>query len=170
MTYRRKLEPEDSSYDSDHEFLSSSRSSESAHTLHTYLRSSSSHDDISRSASETLGQEYAEYVTFKKSGSRDSSPTLSERLEGVRESPVLDRLESVSEDPGDVIDDIYSITHNPNYNTKVRNIFKMTVAYFQVALYTKMARFKMVHLKHLFQSFSNSFFVLSYVIIRVVKQ
>ena len=116
MTYRRKLEPEDSSYDSDHEFLSSSRSSESAHTLHTHLRSSSSHDDISRSASETLGQEYAEYVTCKKSGSRDSSPTLSERLEGVRESP---GLESVSEDPGDVIDDIYSITHNPNYNTKV---------------------------------------------------
>ena len=119
MTYRRKLEPEDSSYGSDHEFLSSSRSAESTF-IHTHLRSSSSHDDISRSASETLGQEYAEYVTFKKTtGSRDSSPTLSERLEGVRESPVLDRLESVSEDPGDIVDDIYSITHNPNYNNKV---------------------------------------------------
>ena len=46
---RRKLESEDSSYDSDHEALTASLSAERAQL-------SKSHDDVSRTYSETLAQ------------------------------------------------------------------------------------------------------------------
>ena len=134
---RRKLEPEDSSYDSDHETVSSSRSIDSTQLgenppnlngenpqnfqvestrlpasvdgLQLQYSASYGHDDVYRTHSETLGQEFAEYVTARSrlSGSRDSSPTLSERLECVRESPAD-------------AEDIYSITQHPKYNSKVR--------------------------------------------------
>ena len=127
------------------------------------MKSLYSHDDISRSHSETLGQEFAEYVTSSRpaglvdslsrgladgladnlsrglglsrgglvtSSSRDTSPTLAERLEGVsfRESPPAvtgvvgagggDKLECVREVPDN--QDITTITQHPKYNTKVK--------------------------------------------------
>jgi len=61
---RRKLESEDSSYDSDHEQVTATRSLD--HQPHPLYRSlSKSHDDISRTTSETLAQEFAEYVSVR---------------------------------------------------------------------------------------------------------
>ena len=52
---RRKLESEDSSYDSDHEYLAGTLSGE--HNRHSHLSHvSKSHDDVTRSYSETLAQ------------------------------------------------------------------------------------------------------------------
>ena len=52
---RRKLESEDSSYDSDHEYLAGTLSAE--HNRHSHLSHvSKSHDDVTRSYSETLAQ------------------------------------------------------------------------------------------------------------------
>ena len=75
---RRKLESEDSSYDSDHEGLIASLS-------HPYHGLSRSHDDISRTPSETLAQEYADYVSTYPP--RDASPVQDTRLASVRETP-----------------------------------------------------------------------------------
>jgi len=68
---RRKLESEDSSYDSDHENILSG-------PLGNVSNVSKSHEDVTRSSSETLAQEFAEYVSIKPSfndlDSRELSP------------------------------------------------------------------------------------------------
>jgi hypothetical protein len=154
MMTRRKLEPEDSSYDSDHEALAATRSVDQAPPSHlqqqhpSLLYSSSvssawSHEDVSRSDSETLGQEFAEYVTtIRRLGSRDSSPAADRILEAVQEnmpppsvttktmttvSQVQRQLSSSSSSSlaatttsttaGD--QDITRITQDPSYNSKV---------------------------------------------------
>jgi len=71
---RRKLESEDSSYDSDHEALAMTFSQGESRiiqnpvgTQHPQINQrclSRSHDDISRTASETLHQEFAEYISY----------------------------------------------------------------------------------------------------------
>ena len=129
---RRKLEPEDSSYDSDQEGLAASGRSLAQHGSLLYsssVSSARSHEDVSRSDSETLGQEFAEYVTVRhKLGSRDSSPTtLAERLEAVQENPTTElqsqqqhqRSSSVNTTTTGDSSDITRITQDPAYNSKV---------------------------------------------------
>ena len=53
---RRKLESEDSSYDSDHENLAATFSFDTSNLSLSHHQLSKSHDDVSRSHSKTLGQ------------------------------------------------------------------------------------------------------------------
>jgi hypothetical protein len=134
---RRKLETEDSSYGSDQEGLGVSSSSGPFNK--GPLSAARSHEDVSRSDSETLGQEFAEYVTVRgKLASRDSSPSagLAERLEAVGQekaaaaaalsattpqSQAQQRLSvsslNTATTTGDI--DITKITQDPSYNSKV---------------------------------------------------
>merc|ERR1719458_2409722 len=99
---RRKLESEDSSYDSDHEGLVA--------TLSNFHQLSRSHDDISRTPSETLAQEYVDYVSTYPA--RDPSP--------VQEA----RLPSVQESPGDS-SGVMELVRSPQYTAKVEYGLKM---------------------------------------------
>jgi len=139
---RRKLESEDSSYDSDHENLANTLSFDASKVT------SKSHDDISRTYSETLAQEFAEYVSVRPSyaplytfmsptsqqpkldlseitnssenlnirssgNSRDTSPVLSERLESVQETPLDCDL------------DLKTLEQDPQYLAKVEFALKL---------------------------------------------
>jgi hypothetical protein len=105
---RRKLESEDSSYDSDHEGLVATLS-------HPYHPLSRSHDDISRTPSETLAQEYADYVSLQPAV-RDPSPVQDARLASVRETP------------SDCMTDLRSLVATPQYTAKVEYGLKMGYA------------------------------------------
>jgi len=74
---RRKLESEDSSYDSDHEQVTATRSLDHSQPLYRSL--SKSHDDISRTTSETLAQEFAEYVNVRHNLAAPRYPSLGSR-------------------------------------------------------------------------------------------
>jgi len=135
---RRKLESEDSSYDSDHENLAGTLSFDPPIL-------SKSHDDVSRTNSETLAQEFAEYVSVRQTyppiynfipanqqpkldlseitnssetnrssgNSRDTSPVLSERLESVKETPL------------DCDFDLKALVQDPQYCSKVEFALKL---------------------------------------------
>lgn len=77
---RRKLESEDSSYDSDHENNSCSPLFGGGLLAPgSHLHVSKSHDDVSRTPSETLGQEFSEHVTLGgSSASSELDQVLSE--------------------------------------------------------------------------------------------
>ena len=119
---RRKLESEDSSYDSDHEGLVATLS----HPFHSLSRS---HDDISRTPSETLAQEYAEYVSYPPTRATQYYMAPEEGRHSRDSSPVLDqRLASVLETPGDCVTDLRSIQSSAQYQAKVEYGLKMGYA------------------------------------------
>jgi ribonuclease ZC3H12 len=144
---RRKLESEDSSYDSDHENLAATLSFDTSNPL-SHHQISKSHDDVSRTHSETLAQEFAEYVSVRPSyapiynftSSTNQQPKLdlseitnsSENL-NIRSSgnsrdtsPVLsERLESVQETPLDCDFDLKTLEQDPQYFSKVEFALKL---------------------------------------------
>lgn len=89
---RRTLESEDSSYDSDTE-----NPTDTTCTTTTTSSSTRQHEDVSRTVSETLGAEFAEYVT--------AGPQYSSRLEfavklGYTEAQVQQALRRLGPQPG----------------------------------------------------------------------
>lgn len=144
---RRKLESEDSSYDSDHENLASTLSFDHSNPLSQHPLSKS-HDDVSRTHSETLAQEFAEYVSVRPSYApiynfipstnpqqkldlsevTNSSEILNVHSSGNSRdtSPVLsDRLESVQETPLDCDVDLKTLVQDPQYFSKVEFALKL---------------------------------------------
>lgn len=144
---RRKLESEDSSYDSDHENLAATLSFDPSNPL-SHHQLSKSHDDVSRTHSETLAQEFAEYVSVRPSYApiynfmsstnqqpkhdlseiTNSSENLNIRSSGNSRdtSPVLsERLESVQETPLDCDFDLKTLVQDPQYFSKVEFALKL---------------------------------------------
>ncbi len=141
---RYKLESEDSSYDSDHDSSHDSHQLQQ-HPRHLqqqqqlygqsvshvgagagamglklpYVQVSKSHDDVSRTPSETLAAEFEEYVTLRKpvtaqhSRSRDNSPGLIDvdvsLQQQVQQVQHLDKVEH----------DLEVLIRDPSYNNKV---------------------------------------------------
>ena len=113
---RRKLESEDSSYDSDHEGLVATLS----HPFHPLSRS---HDDISRTPSETLAQEYSDYVSVYPCRPYYMGHGSEQETAHSRDtSPVETRLASVRED---CVTDLRSLVAAPQYTAKVEYGLKM---------------------------------------------
>lgn len=143
-TSRRKLESEDSSYDSDHDnttcgvgqshdFLStavtasltglSSSSSGlriSVPVTVSAAHVSKSHDDVSRTPSETLAAEFAEYVTLRKATA--ASPTTTTTFAQPPPQQQQHQYKQQQQQPlpdSDQHFDLEQIIRDPAYNSKV---------------------------------------------------
>lgn len=121
---RRLLESQDSSYDSDYENSDclSPRTEEASQKVGYYHRGQreagasgqahTEHSDVSRTVSDTLGAEFAEYVT--QPPDFDKIPTL---LEHVKYQPVLKISTSPDEELGGV--DLDKFLADPSYTSRV---------------------------------------------------
>ncbi len=137
VSSRRKLESEDSSYDSDHDNTGGHDYYYVKKPPHLPLvQVSRSHDDVSRTPSETLKEEFLEHITVRKYSqqqqdqqqrSRDSSPGLTSAFSEQQSDPTIADLENVLRDPA--------------YNAKVE--FALRLGYSESML--QRALFKLGH-------------------------
>lgn len=110
---RRKLESEDSSYDSDHEAHDHQQNS-SIILKAPSVQISKSHDDVSRTPSETLGVEFAEHVNLYQGPPRSREP-----------SPGQPQVVVVNHDANEDQDRLERIINDPSYNSKVEYALRL---------------------------------------------